>query len=106
MSLTHFAPVGVSCCLGTSSAMRACIVHTETQGALPVAVGTGHARAAWVQRVAGHRDRHVAAAVHLGQGEILPGREHRVIMGLFAQSPKKVYFTVHISFNRLIHILL
>ena len=86
--------------------MMAGIVHAETQGALPVAVGACHAGAAGVQRVAGHRDRHVAAAVHLGQGEILPGRQHGVIMGLFAQSPKKAYFTVHISFNRLIHMLL
>ena len=29
-----------------------------------------------------------------------------ISMGLFAQSPKKAYFTVHISFNRLIHMLL
>ena len=107
MSLTHFAPVGVrGYCLSNPSAMRAYIVHAESQGALPVAVGTGHARAAWVQWVAGHRDRHVAAAVYLGQGEILPGRQHGVIMGLFAQSPKKVYFTACVSFNLLIHMLL
>jgi hypothetical protein len=42
----------------------------------------------------------------------LPGRvdpeehpNHRSKAGLFAQSPKKVYFTGHISFNLLIHIL-
>jgi hypothetical protein len=28
-----------------------------------------------------------------------------LFLGLFAQSPKKVYFTGHISFNLLIHIL-
>jgi hypothetical protein len=33
---------------------------------LPVAVGTCHAGAAWVLRIAGNRDRHIAAAVHLG----------------------------------------
>ena len=55
--------------------MTAVIVHAETQGALPVALGACHARSAWVQWVAGDRDRYRAAAVHRGQGEIFPGRE-------------------------------
>jgi len=56
--------------------MTSDLVHVETQGALPVAIGTGHAGAAGVERVAGHGDRQVASAVNHRQGEILPGRKH------------------------------
>ena len=69
---TLSAPAGVwDCYLGQASALRAGLVTAKPQGVLPVAVGACHAAAAGVQRVAGHRDRDVAAAVHLGQGKIL-----------------------------------
>src|SRR5215510_12052847 len=43
-------------CPGQPSALTAGIVHAETQGVLPVAVGACHTGAAGVQRVAGHRN--------------------------------------------------
>jgi hypothetical protein len=55
------------------------------QRPLAVVVGSGHARASGLARIAGYGHGQHAAAVHLRQGAIIPCGQHRVIQKTLSQ---------------------